>query len=199
MASNGPTEDGTVSVSSRVNNTETDSDLGGEESREGVTTVTMVELATNNVSPPPSIKNSQRSNTRTDTRLMKSREHVIMINQTGGPTVVSSGGSGHVQHVSVVGHVTPAYDAANMMGAGSDSDELPSKRKATSFKITNVYLSRPPSNDGEESCDDNEDLEDSHTEVLNNCQMKCQPMGFNEVEYCSRVQSSKDSSFIDDE
>ena len=184
MASNGPSEDGTVSVSSsRVNNTETDSDIGGEESREGgavTTTVTMVELASNNVSPPPHNKNSQRSNTRTDTaRLMKSREHVIMINQTGGPTVVSSGGSGHVQHVSVVGHVTPAYDAGNMMGAGSDSDELPSKRKATSFKITNVYLSRPPSNDGEESCDDNEDLEDSHTEVRNNCQMPT--TGFNEV------------------
>ena len=33
------------------------------------------------------------------------------------------------------------------------------------LQITNVFLSRPPSNDGEDSCDDNEDLEDSHTEV----------------------------------
>ena len=51
---------------------------------------------------------------------------------------------------------------------GTETDELPSrkKEKSTSFKITNVYLSRPPSNDGDDSGDDNEDLEDSHTEVI---------------------------------
>ena len=110
------------------------------------------------------VKNTPRS--RADK--MK-QSHLIMINQSGGPTVVSSGGSGHVQHVSVVGHVQQVpggYDGGSVL-SGSDSDELPSKRKATSFKITNVYLSRPPSNDGDESCDDNEDLEDSHTEVTN--------------------------------
>ena len=90
-----------------------------------------------------------------------------MINQSGVPTVVSSGGGGHVQHVSVVGHVqhvTGPYDSAMAM-SGSDSDELTAKKKASSFKITNVYVSRPPSNDGDDSCDDLEDLEDSHTEV----------------------------------
>jgi len=84
------------------------------------------------------------------------------------PTVVSSGGGGHVQHVSVVGHVqhvTGPYDSAMAM-SGSDSDELTAKKKASSFKITNVYVSRPPSNDGDDSCDDLEDLEDSHTEDL---------------------------------
>ena len=102
-------------------------------------------------------------------RQEKSKQHVIMINKSGCQTVVSSGGGGHVQHVSVVGHVQQLgqqTDGSNNI-LGSEADELPSKRKekSTSFKITNVYLSRPPSNDGEESGDDNEDLEDSHTEV----------------------------------
>ncbi len=48
-----------------------------------------------------------------------------------------------------------------------DSEELPQRKKTTSFKITNVFLSRPPSNDGDESNEDCEDLEDSHTEVRN--------------------------------
>ena len=102
-------------------------------------------------------------------RQEKSKQHVIMINKSGCQTVVSSGGSGHVQHVSVVGHVQQV--GQQVEGAysilGSEADELPSKRKekSTSFKITNVYLSRPPSNDGDESGEDNEDLEDSHTEV----------------------------------
>ena len=47
----------------------------------------------------------------------------------------------------------------------AEGDEAPQKRKATSFKITNVFLSRPPSNDGEDSCEDGEELEDSRTEV----------------------------------
>ena len=99
----------------------------------------------------------------------KAKQHVIMINKSGCQTVVSSGGGGHVQHVSVVGHVQQlglGSDGASSI-LGSEADEIPSKRKekSTSFKITNVYLSRPPSNDGEESGDDNEDLEDSHTEV----------------------------------
>merc|ERR1719450_973769 len=99
---------------------------------------------------------------------MKPGSHVIMFNQSGVPTVVSSGGSGHVQHVSVVGHVQHVagpYDGGIAVG-GSEADELTAKKKASSFKITNVYLSRPPSNDGDDSCDDNEDLEDSHTEDL---------------------------------
>jgi len=48
----------------------------------------------------------------------------------------------------------------------AEGDEAPQKRKATSFKITNVFLSRPPSNDGEDSCEDGEELEDSRTEDL---------------------------------
>lgn len=97
---------------------------------------------------------------------MRQQPHVIMFNQSGMPTVVSSGVSGQLQHVSVVGHVQrlPGPSDGNTVVIGGESDELPSKKKATSFKITNVYLSRPPSNDGEDSCDDNEDLEDSHTE-----------------------------------
>jgi len=99
---------------------------------------------------------------------MRQQPHVIMFNQSGMPTVVSSGVSGQLQHVSVVGHVQrlPGPSDGNTVVIGGESDELPSKKKATSFKITNVYLSRPPSNDGEDSCDDNEDLEDSHTEDL---------------------------------
>jgi len=82
--------------------------------------------------------------------------------------------AGHVQHVSVAGQVQQAGPGTevNVSGGnggvppGGDADDLPQKRKATSFKITNVFLSRPPSNDGDDSCDDNEDLEDSHTEDL---------------------------------
>ena len=46
-----------------------------------------------------------------------------------------------------------------------EGEDMPAKRKATtSFKITNVFLSRPPSNDGDDSCEDGEELEDSRTE-----------------------------------
>ena len=48
---------------------------------------------------------------------------------------------------------------------GGEGEEAPQKRKATSFKITNVFPSRPPSNDGGDSCEDGEELEDSRTEV----------------------------------
>ena len=122
----------------------------------------MVELPPCTNSHPHQSKNIQKKMDK-----MKQSTHVIMINQSGVPTVVSSGGGGHVQHVSVVGHVqhvTGPYDSAMAM-SGSDSDELTAKKKASSFKITNVYVSRPPSNDGDDSCDDLEDLEDSHTEV----------------------------------
>merc|ERR1719239_1098006 len=48
-----------------------------------------------------------------------------------------------------------------------EGEDMPAKRKATtSFKITNVFLSRPPSNDGDDSCEDGEELEDSRTEDL---------------------------------
>ena len=40
----------------------------------------------------------------------------------------------------------------------------PQRKKTTSFKITNVFLSRPPSNDGDESAEDPDDFDDSHTE-----------------------------------
>jgi hypothetical protein len=50
-------------------------------------------------------------------------------------------------------------------GGGEEGEELPQRKKTTSFKITNVFLSRPPSNDGDESNEDCEDMEDSHTEV----------------------------------
>ena len=115
-----------------------------------------------NTSPASlSIKNTSKRMEK-----MRQQPHVIMINQGGVPTVVSSGVSGQLQHVSVVGHVQrlPGPSDGNTVVIGGESDELPSKKKATSFKITNVYLSRPPSNDGDDSCDDNEDLEDSHTE-----------------------------------
>jgi len=91
---------------------------------------------------------------------------------SGGPQVSVAG---HVQHVSVAGQVQQAGPGGGeviVSGGnggilpGGDGDDLPQKRKATSFKITNVFLSRPPSNDGDDSCDDNEDLEDSHTEDL---------------------------------
>jgi len=84
--------------------------------------------------------------------------------------------AGHVQHVSVAGQVQQAGGGGGevivsggnngVVPPGADGDDAPQKRKATSFKITNVFLSRPPSNDGDDSCDDNEDLEDSHTEDL---------------------------------
>lgn len=45
--------------------------------------------------------------------------------------------------------------------------EAPERKKTTSFKITNVFLSRPPSNDGDESAEDPDDLDDSHTEENN--------------------------------
>lgn len=103
-------------------------------------------------------------------RQEKSKPHVLMINKSCCQTVVSSGASGHVQHVSVVGHVQQLGQLADGTNniLGTETDELPSKKKekSTSFKITNVYLSRPPSNDGDDSGDDNEDLEDSHTEVI---------------------------------
>ena len=99
-------------------------------------------------------------------KMRQQQSHLIMFNQSGMP-MVSTGVSGKLQHVSVVGHVLPRLPGpsdGNTVVIGGESDELPSKKKATSFKITNVYVSRPPSNDGEDSCDDNEDLEDSHTE-----------------------------------
>ena len=56
---------------------------------------------------------------------------------------------------------------AGVGGEPVDPEELllPQRKKTTSFKITNVFLSRPPSNDGDESNEDCEDMEDSHTEV----------------------------------
>ena len=127
-------------------------------------TEVMVELPAH---PPHTAGGSGGKNVKQRLDKMKPGSHVIMFNQSGVPTVVSSGGSGHVQHVSVVGHVQHVagpYDGGIAVG-GSEADELTAKKKASSFKITNVYLSRPPSNDGDDSCDDNEDLEDSHTEV----------------------------------
>merc|ERR1719450_164871 len=100
-------------------------------------TEVMVELPAH---PPHSAGGSGGKNVKQRLDKMKPGSHVIMFNQSGVPTVVSSG--------------------------GSEADELTAKKKASSFKITNVYLSRPPSNDGDDSCDDNEDLEDSHTEDL---------------------------------
>ena len=117
---------------------------------------------------PASLQAVKNTSKRMEKMRQQPHPHVIMFNQSGMPTVVSSGVSGQLQHVSVVGHVQrlPGPSDGNTVLIGGESDELPSKKKATSFKITNVYLSRPPSNDGEDSCDDNEDLEDSHTEDL---------------------------------
>ena len=47
-----------------------------------------------------------------------------------------------------------------------EGEEAPHKRKATSFKITNVFLSQPLASDGDDSCEDKEKLEDSRTEDL---------------------------------
>ena len=117
-----------------------------------------------NTTSPASLQAVKNTSKRMEK--MRQQPHVIMFNQSGIPTVVSSGVSGQLQHVSVVGHVQrlPGPSDGNTVVIGGESDELPSKKKATSFKITNVYLSRPPSNDGDASCDDNEDMEDSHTE-----------------------------------
>ena len=46
-----------------------------------------------------------------------------------------------------------------------EGENMENRRRPTSFKITNVFLSRPPSNDGDDSCEDGEELEDSRTEV----------------------------------
>ena len=35
-----------------------------------------------------------------------------------------------------------------------EGEKLPQKRKATSFKITNVFLSQPPANDCDDSSED---------------------------------------------
>jgi hypothetical protein len=63
-----------------------------------------------------------------------------------------------------------AGEAGGGGGEGVEGEEqlAPQRKKTTSFKITNVFLSRPPSNDGDESNEDCEDLEDSHTEVSPN-------------------------------
>jgi len=60
--------------------------------------------------------------------------------------------------------MTDPNDLASM--PPMEGEDMPTKRKATSFKITNVFLSRPPSNDGDDSCEDGEELEDSRTEDL---------------------------------
>ena len=61
-----------------------------------------------------------------------------------------------------------------------EGEDMPAKRKATtSFKITNVFLSRPPSNDGDDSCEEGEELEDSRTEVSGSClSQNCVDSGF---------------------
>jgi len=101
---------------------------------------------------------------------VQSGAHLQGVFQAGPQVSVA----GHIQHVSVAGQVQQAGGGGEVtvsggngvVPPGGDGDDLPQKRKATSFKITNVFLSRPPSNDGDDSCDDNEDLEDSHTEDL---------------------------------
>ena len=150
MATKAPNEDHGGEGQSQ-GNTETSDDWGDEE----------VVLLTESNNSSESRLHKQRHD--------KSKPHVIMINKSCCQTVVSSGGSGHVQHVSVVGHVQQlGQQVDGAINLGGETDELPSKKKekSTSFKITNVYLSRPPSNDGDDSGDDNEDLEDSHTEVI---------------------------------
>jgi hypothetical protein len=110
-------------------------------------------------------------------QIMKSQFPVDPTPYGGQPVQVGPQVSvaGHVQHVSVAGQVQQAGPGGEVIVSGGnggvppggDDGDLPQKRKATSFKITNVFLSRPPSNDGDDSCDDNEDLEDSHTEGAN--------------------------------
>ena len=50
------------------------------------------------------------------------------------------------------------------LGLGEDAAQP--RKKTTSFKITNVFPSRPPSNDGDVSAEELDDLEDSHTEEI---------------------------------
>ena len=85
----------------------------------------------------------------------------------GGRIDVSGGGGG----LGVVRMDDCGYVQGVVMGKGGevefsaqDGDDIPARKKTTSFKITNVFLSRPPSNDGDESAEDLDDMDDSHTE-----------------------------------
>ena len=60
---------------------------------------------------------------------------------------------------STASTVAPTSGATEVEEKGSEA-----KRKNTSFKITNILPSRPPSHDPEESGDD--DPDDSHTEDI---------------------------------
>jgi len=51
-------------------------------------------------------------------------------------------------------------------GATLTEGAEPPKRKTTSFKITNVFQSRPPSNDPDDIWEDGDDVDDSRTEDL---------------------------------
>lgn len=62
-----------------------------------------------------------------------------------------------------VAEATMADDQGGSSSAGNAGTAV-SKRKNTSFKITNILPSRPPSHDPEESGDD--DPDDSHTEEI---------------------------------
>ena len=87
------------------------------------------------------------------------------IDVSGG--LVEGGGGG----LGVVRMDDCGYVQGVVMGKGGevefsaqDGDDIPARKKTTSFKITNVFLSRPPSNDGDESAEDLDDMDDSHTE-----------------------------------
>ena len=86
MATKGPKEDHAGEGQSSCN-TETSDDWGDDE---------VVLLTESNISSESKLHKQRQE---------KSKPHVIMINKSCCQTVVSSGGSGHVQQVSVVGHV----------------------------------------------------------------------------------------------
>ena len=80
-----------------------------------------------------------------------------MLGEGGGLGVVRMDDCGYLQGV-VLGK------GGEVEFSAQDGDDIPARKKTTSFKITNVFLSRPPSNDGDESAEDLDDMDDSHTE-----------------------------------
>ena len=89
-------------------------------------------------------------------------EGAVTTSVTAG--VMSASGEGVPPAAAApVGGGASSGAGAPLLGAG-DGEEPP-KRKTTSFKITNVFQSRPPSNDPDDSGEDGDDVDDSHTEV----------------------------------
>ena len=169
MATKAPNEDNGGEGQTPCN-TETSDDWGDDE---------VILLAESNISSESRLHKQRQE---------KSKPHVIMINKSCCQTVVSSGGSGHVQHVSVVGHVQQLgqqTDGANNI-LGGETDELPSKKKEKSKKEKqgtvsgrDLFLKDPTmlarhveEDDGEDFDLTREQEDDDGTKVMNNCHVK---------------------------